>query len=244
MKLFIDSANLQEIEEALKGGFVRGVTTNPSLLSKEPKAKFEEHIGKILDLINKHQPGISLSVEVFSTDPKEILSQAKGFVKTFGYDNLAIKVQIGLQELAIIRELKAEGIQVNCTCCMTVAQAVMAAAAGSRYVSLFWGRIRDGGTKHPEQKKAYIEEGRVEEADFDPAHTVAESRTLLDMSYGEDNVEIIAGSMRTVADIVNAGRAGAHIVTVPPKFFLPMTQHYKTDEVVGQFLKDFAGWLN
>ena len=145
MKIFIDSANLQDIEDTLQRGFVRGVTTNPSLLSKEPKVEFEEHIGKIVGLLNKYQPGVSLSVEVFSTDPKDILSQARHFAKIFRYPALAIKVQAGWEELAIVRALSSEGIQVNCTCNMSIPQAVMAAAAGARYVSLFWGRIRDGG---------------------------------------------------------------------------------------------------
>lgn len=221
MKIFVDTANLTDIEEALKRGFARGVTTNPSLLAKEPKAKFEEHIGKIVDLIQKHQPGISLSVEVFSTDPKKILEQAKHFKTTFGYDELAIKVQVGWHELEVIRQLAAEGISVNCTCAMTVSQAVMAAASGARYVSLFWARIRDGGA--------------------DPASIVAQTRAIFDRSYPK--TEIIAGSMRSVDDIVGAGNAGAHIVTVPPKFFPAMMTHPKTDEVVQQFLRDFSAWM-
>ena len=242
MNIFVDTANLQDIEETLKRGFVRGVTTNPSLLAKEPKAKFEEHIGKIVDLIKKYQPGISLSVEVFSADPEEILKQARQFMKTFKYPELAIKVQVGWDELAVIRALADEGIKVNCTCAMSVSQAVMAAAAGAHFVSLFWGRIRDGGTqKHAEEKKAYLSEGRLEEKDFDPAIVVKETRALFDRSYPD--TKIIAGSMRTVTDIMGAANAGAHIVTVPPKFFPGMISHYKTDEVVKQFLQDFAGWL-
>lgn len=242
MKIFIDSANLLDIEEALKRGFARGITTNPSLLAKEPKAKFEEHIGKIVDLIQKYQPGISLSVEVFSLDPEKIIVQAKHFIQTFQYPELAIKVQIGWNELAVIRALAAEGIQVNCTCCMSVPQAVMAAAAGARYVSLFWGRIRDGaGSKYQDVRKAYLDEGRIEERDFDPSYVVQETRKIFDAAY--PGVEIIAGSMRSVMDIINAGKVGAHIVTVPPKFFVPMATHFKTDEVVQQFLTDFASWL-
>ena len=242
MKIFIDSANLQEIEDALRRGFVRGVTTNPSLMAKEPKAKFEEHIGKIIELIKKHQPGISLSVEVFSTDPKEILAQAKHFVKTFHYPELAIKVQVGWNELGVIKDLAAEGIKVNCTCAMSISQAVMAAAAGAKFVSLFWGRIRDGAdAKYLKQKKEYLDAGRVREIDFTPSYVVQETRKLFDASYPD--TEIIAGSMRSVLDVLDAGMAGAHIVTTPPKFFVPMTQHFKTDEVVQQFLADFAGWL-
>lgn len=242
MHIFIDTANLQDIEEALKRGFVRGVTTNPSLLAKEPKAKFEEHIGKILDLINKYQPGISLSIEVFSRDPQEILAQARQFMQTFQYPNLAIKVQIGWDELEVIRMLSAEGIKVNCTCAMSVSQAVMAASAGAHFVSLFWGRIRDGGLpQHDAIRATYLEEKRLEPEDFDPAHVVCETRKIFDASY--PNAKIIVGSLRSVADFTGAARAGAHIITTPPKFFKPMVEHYKTDEVVQQFLQDFATWL-
>src|SRR3990167_1036867 len=101
MKIFIDSANLAEIEEGLKRGFASGITTNPSLLAKEPKGSFEGHIGKIIDLIKKYQPGIHLSVEVFSRDKDEILKQAKSFMDKFGYPQLSIKVQIGWDELEV-----------------------------------------------------------------------------------------------------------------------------------------------
>lgn len=242
MKIFIDTANLGDIEEALKRGFIRGVTTNPSLLAKEPKAKFEEHIGKIVDLIQKYQPGISLSVEVFSRDPKEILAQAKHFIKTFKYNQLAIKVQIGWDELAVICELRKEGIDVNCTCNMTVTQAVLAASAGARYVSLFWGRIRDGALpKHAKEIEEALKIGQLEKQDFDPFYAVQATRKFFDLEYPD--AEIIAGSMRGAVDVKHAGLAGAHIVTVPPKFFPQMVSHFKTDEVVKQFFSDFSEWL-
>lgn len=243
MKIFIDTANLQDIEAALQRGFIRGITTNPSLLSKEPKTQFEKHIGQIIDLINTLQPGVSLSVEVFSRDPKEIIRQAKYFVKTFAYPELAIKVQIGWDELAVIKELAAEGIQVNCTCVMTVNQAVMAAAAGSRFVSLFWCRIRDGiGEKHKAEREEFMKIGNLEQSDFDPSYVVQEARKIFDRAYS--GVEIIAGSLRGAVDVKAAGLSGAHIVTVPPKFFLPMVRHFKTDEVVQQFLNDFSSWMS
>ena len=243
MKIFIDSANLQDIESALKRGFIRGITTNPSLLAKEPKTAFEAHIGKIIALVKEYQPGISLSVEVFSRDPKEILEQALRFYDKFDYEELAIKVQIGFDELEIIHRLAREGIKVNCTACMTIKQAVMAAAAGARFVSLFWGRIRDGGLhdeKNKSMRDAFLARhpGALEEQDYDPHYVVRSTRSALDREY--PNVKIIAGSMRTAADVKNAGLAGAHIITVPPKFFPAMAEHFKTDEVVNQFLTDFA----
>lgn len=245
MKLFVDTANLKEIESTLRRGFVRGITTNPSLLSKEPKSAFEEHIKKIIELIKEHQPGIHLSVEVFSTDPDEIFRQAKRFEETFKYHWLSIKVQVGLNELEVIRELARKGFSVNCTCCMTVNQAVMAAAAGAKYVSLFVGRIRDGGIdaegKFSRELDIGLRNQAFTEEDFDPFAVIAMTRVILDKSYPE--VQIIAGSMRSANDVKMSGLAGAHIVTVPPKFFPDMITHFKTDEVIKEFLTNFQNWL-
>lgn len=243
MKIFIDTANLADIEEGLKRGFASGVTTNPSLLSKEPKSSFEGHVGKIIDLIKQYQPGAHLSVEVFSTDPDEILKQAEQFVKKFDYPQLSIKVQVGWDELATIKKLSDENISVNCTACMTVTQAMMAAHAGAKYVSLFWARIRDGKTQEEfeAQRKEMLDNKIIEEKDFDEFYVMESVRSMIDRD-GLDT-QIIAGSMRGAADVKNAGLAGAHIVTVPPKLFKGMMSHYKTDQVVEQFMTDFKSWL-
>ena len=246
MKLFADTANLTDIESALKKGFIQGITTNPSLLAKEPKGSFESHIGQIVELIKTHKNGIHLSVEVFSRNLDEIRRQANHFRDVLNYKQLSIKVQIGLEELEVIRKLKEDGFSVNCTCCMSVNQAIMAASSGARYVSIFWGRIRD----IPSDTSMYgfygfkqaKDEGVLDTLDADPAKVVSMTRALLDKSY--PGVEIIAGSIRKSTDIRDAGFAGAHIVTVPPKFFPQMARHFKTDEVVEQFLNDFKKWLS
>ena len=223
MKIFVDSANLGEIEEALQRGFPAGITTNPSILSKEEKGDFREHIKKIIGLIEKYGYDIPLSVEVFSTKPEEMVAQAEDFVRHFGaYRNLNVKVPIGWDELAVIRELRRRSVKVNCTCCMSYNQAIMAARAGANYVSLFYGRIRDIG--------------------YDAASVVREVRaTFREWSHPS---EIIVGSIRHIMDINEALQAGADIVTVPPKFFRQMTQHPKTDEAVNQFVTDFRKWMS
>jgi len=222
MKIFIDSANLAEIEEALQRGFPAGITTNPSILSKEEKGDFREHIKKIIGLIEKYGYDIPLSVEVFSTKPEEMVAQAEDFVRHFGaYRNLNVKVPIGWDELAVIRELRRRGVKVNCTCCMSYNQAIMAARAGANYVSLFYGRIRDIG--------------------YDAGTVVRQVRATL-REWGHPS-EIIVGSIRHIMDINEALQAGADIVTVPPKFFRQMTQHPKTDEAVHQFVTDFQNWM-
>jgi len=222
LKIFVDSANLSEIEEALQRGFAAGVTTNPSILSKEQRTDFKLHIKKIIALLEKYRCRIPLSVEVFSTEPREMLRQAKEFAEEFGgYEGLNIKVPIGWNELAVIHELKARGMRVNCTCCMSFNQAVMAASAGADFVSLFYGRIRDIG--------------------YD-AFSIVE-RVHRTFREGAVPTQIIVGSIRHICDINEALLAGADIVTVPPKFFPQMVSHPKTDEAVGQFVDDFRKWM-
>jgi len=244
MKIFIDTANLEDIENCLRRGFASGITTNPALFAREPKSSFEGHVKKIIDLINKYQPGIHLSIEVFTTDPAEMLKQAKQFIDQFHYPQISIKVHVGWDELAIISKLAKAGISVNCTACMTVTQAIMAARAGANYVSLFWGRIRDGGVNeaNKDDRDQVIAKKIRDDSDFDPASVVQSVRKILDQD--KIDCEIIIGSIRTVLDIRDAGIAGAHIITVPPKFYPDMMWHYKTDEIVQEFMREFSGWLS
>jgi transaldolase len=222
MKIFVDSANLTDIEEALKRGFPSGITTNPSILAKEPKADFRLHIKKIIALLEHYDYRIPLSVEVFSTEPNEMVRQATHFVEEFGYyDELNIKVPIGWNELELIHELKNRGIKVNCTCCMSFNQAVMAARAGADFVSIFYGRIRDIG--------------------YD-AFSVVQKTHQLFKEWSAPS-QLIVGSIRHIHDINDALMAGADIVTVPPQFFRQMVSHPKTDEAVGQFVRDFKNWM-
>jgi len=222
MKIFVDSANLEEIEESFKRGFPSGVTTNPSILAREEKCDFKEHIQKIIDVIRKYGPDRPLSVEVFTVDPKEMVAQAQSFVEEFSdYSELYIKVPIGWDELWVIHQLRQKGIKINCTCCMSYNQAVMAALAGSNFVSLFVGRIRDSG--------------------YDAFEIVKQTKDTF--REGAVPSEIIVGSIRHIMDVNQAFQAGADIVTVPPKFFPQLVKNLKTDEVVHQFVTDFANWL-
>lgn len=221
MKLFVDTANLDELEMCLKRGFPAGVTTNPSILSKEQRCDFRLHINRMIEMLHRHDYDVSLSVEVFTDDPREMIKQAEEFVRHFGhYQNLHIKVPIGWNELEVIHELRCRNIKVNCTCCMSYNQAIMAAQAGANFVSIFWGRIRDVG--------------------YDAGSVVRNVR----QTFKEWNTssEIIVGSIRHIADINEAIQAGADIITVPPKFFSQMCAHPKTDEAVQQFVADFRKW--
>lgn len=221
MKQFVDTANLEELDQCLQRGFPSGVTTNPSILSKEQKRDFRLHINDMISLIQKHGYDIPLSVEVFTTEPSEMIRQAEDFLSHFGhYPNLNIKVPIGWNELAVIHELRRRGINVNCTCCMSYNQAIMAARAGANFVSLFWGRIRDIG--------------------YDASSVVRLVHETF--TSWESTSEIIVGSIRHIADINEAMQSGADIITIPPKFFPQMCAHPKTDEAVNQFVSDFQKW--
>ena len=246
MKLFIDSANLANIETALSEGFIEGVTTTPSLLAKEPKATYLDHMRHIVSLIRASGRLVHLSMEVIAKEPADMVSQAELFKHELGYENLAIRVPISQHcrsFTSVIRQLTSRGIEVNCTACITPLQALAAAAAGARYVTLFYNRIRDGALdNHHKEHGALLAAKLAEDADFDPAHVVAEASRLLQMSYPK--AEIIASSIRSVLDIKKAGLAGAHIVTLPPRLFIPLLSHYKTDEAVDSYLADISRWLN
>jgi transaldolase len=221
MRLFLDSANLDELESALQRGIVSGVTTNPSILSQEERCDFRAHIRAMISLIRRYQVDIPLSVEVFTTDPLEMSRQAREFLDAFGdYDQLYIKIPIGWDELKVINEVLRAGGRVNCTCCMSYNQAIIAANAGASFVSLFWGRIRDTGA--------------------DAASVVRQVRATL--RERQSPTQIIVGSIRQMIDVNEALQAGADIVTVPPRFFPQMCAHPKTDEAVQQFMRDFKEW--
>lgn len=222
MKIFIDTANLEEIEEGLKKGVIRGITTNPSILSKEPKGNFIEHIKKIARLCEKHKQIIPLSVEVITDRPGEMVNEAEQLVKDINYENIYIKIPLsGWEELEVIKELDKKGIRVNCTCLFNESQCMLAAFAGAKFVSLFRGRMRDVG--------------------IDPDYVIANTRKMLD-DAGLDS-EIIIGSIRHNRDIIDSFLAGAHIVTAAPRDIKKMVVHPKTTESVNQFLNDFKEWL-
>jgi transaldolase len=221
VKLFVDTADVKELESCLERGFPCGVTTNPMLIARAHCADFRDHIRSMIDVLVKYDAKIPLSVEVNTTDPARMADQAEEFVREFGdYPHLNIKIPVGWNELKVIAQLARRGVPVNCTCCMSYNQAVIAARAGARYVSLFWGRIRDIG--------------------YDAASVVRQTKESLRGSGLA--TEIIVGSIRHLVDVNEAIQAGADIVTVPPKFFPQMCAHPKTDEAVAQFMTEFRAW--
>lgn len=219
MKLFLDTANLEQIESAISKGVIRGVTTNPSLLAKEPKTDFYAHIQKIIDLCS--DTNLPLSVEVFAEDPDEMISQAKDMVQRFNYENLNIKIPVGIEELRVINTLSKDNIKVNCTCCFSTTQMQLAAASGAKYVSLFYNRLFDVGG--------------------DPLKVLRRTRKFIDANNFD--CEIIAGSIRNAYDLEDCWDSGAHIVTAGYDAVVKGTQHPKTTESIDGFLNDFKDWI-
>jgi len=223
MKLFLDTANLADIETALQKGFITGITTNPSLMAKEPKGNYIDHMKKIVGLINQYNSNdISLSVEVFAQDKEDIIIQAEELVGDIEYENLSIKVPIGWEELEAIYELSIRGVSVNCTCIFSEAQCMLATNAGARYISIFGNRVK-------ELRGSFTQ-------------AVGATRKWLDMNQITDT-EIIVGSIRSGIDIVDAQLAGAHIVTAGLPHYLKMSEHPGTTSSVDQFMTDFKEWL-
>ncbi|MDO8634246.1 MAG: transaldolase family protein [archaeon] len=221
MKLFIDSASTAEIEDCLKKGAIQGITTNPSIISKEPKTDFVEHVKKIVSVCKKFGGKISLSMEVTSEKAQEMEKEAIDYAERIKYSDLYIKIPLtGWDELETIKNLTSRGINVNCTCLFNEAQCLLAAYAGASYVSLFRGRMRDAG----------IESDQV----------ISNTRRLLEETGLPS--EIIAGSIRGPRDVIDSFLAGAHIVTVGVEHIKKMATHLKSKESADQFLSDFRKW--
>jgi transaldolase len=221
MKIFLDSANLQELESCLKRGCISGVTTNPTILSKEPKTDFMKHIQKMADLCKSYNQVIPLSVEVFTTDPEEMVKQAHLLVDSIDYENLNIKVPIGWDELEVIHRLTRDGIAVNCTCIFNEGQSILAAQAGAEFISIFMGRLKDIGGE--------------------PLPVIQNVRNMLDENGYSS--KIIVGSVRHPKEVVDAHLAGGHIVTTGMKIYEKMAGHPQTDLSVEGFLRDFKAWM-
>ena len=214
MQIFVDSANLKEIERWLRQGVVDGVTTNPSIMLKDGVYDIEERARRLCDLLHDRP----VSIEVTTNDPKEMLEQARTFARWAR--NIIVKIPVITEDgescLETVNTLVREDIAVNCTALLSFNQAVLAAKAGATYVSLFAGRIADEGG--------------------DPSLVIRNVRDWLDT--WQMPARIIVGSIRSTLDVQNAALAGAHIVTVPPQFLAKMIDHRYTRETVRQFNQD------
>jgi len=209
MRLFIDTANVDEIREANALGVICGVTTNPSLISKEGR-DFIQVVKEITSIVDG-----PISAEVISMQHEEMITEARELVKI--HKNIVIKVPMCLEGLKAVKILSQDGIKTNVTLIFSAAQALLAARAGATYVSPFLGRVDDVGN----EGMFLIEEI----VDIFRTHDI--------------ETNIIAASIRHPVHVVSAARAGADIATVPYSVITKMTKHPLTDIGIDRFLKDW-----
>lgn len=210
MKLFIDTANIEEIREINDWGIICGVTTNPSLIAKEGRV-FEEVIKEITQIVDG-----PISAEVVSLESEGMIKEARELAKI--HKNIVIKIPMTKEGLKTVKVLSKEGIKTNVTLIFSAAQALLAAKAGATYVSPFVGRLDD-----------------IASNGMDLVSDIA----LIFDNYGIET-EIIAASVRGPQDVVDSAKCGAHIATIPYKVFGQMLKHPLTDSGIERFLADWA----
>ena len=211
MKMFIDTANVDEIRKANDMGVICGVTTNPSLIAKEGRV-FTEVVKEITTIVDG-----PISAEVISLDTDGMVKEALELFETIDCENLVIKIPMTPEGLGAVKILSAKGIKTNVTLIFSAAQALLAARAGATYVSPFVGRLDDIG----QTGMNLIEE-------------IAQIFEIHDIK-----TEIIAASIRNPIHAIDAAKAGAHIATIPYKVIEQMTQHPMTKAGIERFLKDW-----
>ncbi len=209
MKIFLDTANLEEIKEATALGVVAGVTTNPSLVAKE-KRKMKDVIKEITAI----NPG-PVSAEVISSLAPDMVAEGKKLAAIA--KNVVVKIPMTAEGLKATKELAKLGIKTNVTLVFSVNQALLAARAGATYVSPFVGRLDD--------------------IDADGIALVEEIVEMFDV-HGIDT-EVIAASIRHPLHASQAALAGAHIATIPYKVLIDMTKHPLTDSGLAKFMADW-----
>lgn len=211
MKLFIDTANVDDIRKANDLGVICGVTTNPSLIAKEGR-DFKEVVTEITSIVDG-----PISAEVISLEADGMVSEAQELVKI--HKNIVIKIPMTLEGLKAVKRLSAMGIKTNVTLIFSATQALLAARAGATYVSPFLGRLDDIGMNGLNLIEEIV--------DIFDTHNIS--------------TEIIAASIRHPVHVIEAARLGAHIATVPYKVIVQMTKHPLTDQGIERFLKDWEG---
>ncbi|MDY6974417.1 MAG: fructose-6-phosphate aldolase [Thermodesulfobacteriota bacterium] len=209
MKFFIDTANIDEIKKANQLGMVDGVTTNPSLVSKEGR-EFKGLIKEICGLVDG-----PVSAEVVSVEAEEMLREARELAELA--DNIVVKIPLIEEGLKAVKILAQEGIETNVTLCFSPVQALMAAKAGASYISPFVGRLDDISHRGMELVEQII--------------------TIYD-SYGFET-EVIVASVRNPVHVLDAALMGADIATIPYKVIQQLINHPLTDIGLEKFLADW-----
>ena len=211
MQFFIDTANYEEIKEAYEWGILAGVTTNPSLVAKEPGVNFHDRLREIAELVNG-----SVSGEVISLDAEGMIREGEELAAI--HPNITVKLPMTPAGLTACRYFADKGIKTNVTLIFSANQALMAARAGATYVSPFLGRLDDIGQ--------------------DGVELIREIAEIF--SIHEIPTQIIAASVRHPQHVTQAALAGAHISTTPYKVLKQLFQHPLTDKGIEGFLADWS----
>lgn len=216
LKLFLDSTNPEEVEEALQKDILSGISTNPGTVINE----YFDNVRKIAELCKKYGQEIPISVMLTETEPEKIAQQAKDFASQINYKNLIIRIPAGWEESRIAKELTEANINVECTLGMNEAHAILAANTGAKYFFIHASNIKDMGV--------------------DPFKMVQNSRQLLNGF----NTEIIVGGIRpkSMRDVVDAFLAGADAISAPLDVLEKMTSHPKTTENIIRFANAYQQW--
>ncbi|MCB1188183.1 fructose-6-phosphate aldolase [bacterium] len=209
MKIFIDTANLDEIRRAAEMGVLDGVTTNPSLVAKE-KCNFKERVIEICNIVDG-----PVSAEVVAVDTAGILSEGREIAGW--HRNIVVKVPLIDDGIKAIVQFTKEGIRTNCTLCFSAVQAYIAAKAGATYISPFAGRLDDIG--------------------HDGLEIIGQIRQIYD-NYGYET-EILAASLRHPKHVLEALMIGADVATIPGSIISMLTKHPLTDKGLASFLADW-----
>ena len=209
VKIFLDTANIDEIREAASWGVLDGVTTNPTLVAKTGR-KWSEVIQDIIALFDG-----PISLEVTTTQADEMVKQGRQLAKL--HKNVVVKIQMTTEGLKAIRVLSAEGVRINTTLVFSANQAILAAKAGAKYVSPFIGRLDDMGQDGMEVIREIVPIFR---------------------NY-KFECEVLVASVRHPLHVIEAAKLGADIVTLPFEVLKKMTQHALTDVGLKRFLDDW-----
>ncbi len=210
MRLFLDTANIDEIREAVSWGVISGVTTNPTLLAKEQGRTLAEIVSEITRIV----PG-PVSIEAVSLDAPAMIEEARRLAAMAA--NAVVKIPMTIDGLKAVKALAGEGVRTNVTLVFSANQALLAALAGATYVSPFIGRIDDTG--------------------HDGMQVVWDIAEVFQLHALE--TEIIAASIRHPLHVIDAAKAGADIATAPMKVLKAMAGHPLTDRGVEMFLSDW-----
>ncbi len=209
MKIFLDTANLNEIRKGMALGLVDGVTTNPTLLAREGE-KAEVLIRRISEEVRG-----PVNVEVTGSTHEEMIKEAK-VMATWG-EEIVIKIPINLEGLKAVKTLSSERIRTNVTLVFSASQAILAAKAGATYVCPFVGRLDD--------------------ISFNGLELIRQIREIY-LNYDEIETKIVVASVRHPIHVIESGLMGAEIVTIPPAVLEQMSKHPLTDKGIAQFLED------